>query len=413
MKFKNLNISKNLLEAIEYFRFEELTKIQEAVIPTALENKDILACSQTGSGKTAAFLIPLIEQISIENKKGIQALIICPTRELCVQIEEQITGLAYLSEVESCPIFGGSDNTDFNQQKNALCEGNTDIIVATPGRLISHLSLGYCKFDNLKTLVLDEADEMLNMGFYEDIVKIMGYLPDKRQNMMFSATMPNEIKKLADKILKDPVIIDLNKSLPAEQIDQYKYLVQNKDKKKLLLNIARDNKEDRIIVFTATKQNVGEVSRDLKSRGINCKGISSSYTQTERNQIVQDFKNNKIKVLVATNLLARGIDISDIGIIINYEIPDNPEDYVHRIGRTARAGKKGVAYSFVSADEIYNFLRIEKLLKKTIPEKELPTHIDKGPKYEQRFAKNKKRSFSRKQSPAKSFRKNTDKKKRD
>jgi ATP-dependent RNA helicase RhlE len=413
MKFENLKLSKNILEAIEYFRFEELTEIQEKVIPPALENKDILACSQTGSGKTAAFLIPLIENISKGKTKGVQALIICPTRELCVQIEEQITGLAYTGEVESCPIFGGSDNTDFNQQKNALTEGNTDIIVATPGRLISHLALGYCKLENLKSLVLDEADEMLNMGFYEDIIKIMGFLPTNRQNMMFSATMPPEIKTLANKTLKNPVIIDLNKSLPAEQIDQYKYLIQKKDKKKLLLSIAKDNKEERIIVFTATKQNVGEVSRELMSRGVNCKGISSSYSQNERSQIVQDFKNNKIKVLVATNLLARGIDISDIGIIINYEIPDNPEDYVHRIGRTARAGKKGVAFSFISADEIYSFQRIEKLLKKTIPEKELPPHIDKGPKYEQKISKNKNKRFQKKTGRPKTFRKSCGNKKRD
>ncbi len=387
MKFEELKLSKELSEGIKFFNYQELTKIQEDVIPVALQGSDILACSHTGSGKTAAFLIPLIELISKDQKGGLQALIVCPTRELCQQIEEQITGLAYLTNVLSFPIYGGSDNVDFSLQKNALGGGKTNIIVATPGRLISHLSLGYAKTDNIKYLVLDEADEMLDMGFYQDILKILDYLPDKRQNMMFSATMPHEIKTLADKILENPVLIDLNKSMPAEQIDQYKYLVWKKDKPRLLLNLAQQSKNSRIIVFTATKQNVNIVQKELSSKGIVCKGINSDFTQSERTETVQKFKSNKIQVLVATNLLARGIDISDIGIIVNYDVPENPEDYVHRIGRTARAGKSGKAVSFVSENEIKYFIKIEKLISKKVPVLQLPEGLKDGPSYEEKYRK--------------------------
>lgn len=407
MKFSELNLSNELIESIGYFNYTELTPIQEKVVPPALESKDIMACSQTGSGKTAAFLIPVIEQIFRKKLKGLQALIICPTRELCLQIEEQITGLSYTTGVESFPIYGGADNSNFIQQKNSLTEGNTSIIVATPGRLISHLNLDYVNIKNLSFLVLDEADEMLNMGFYDDIIKIISYLPEKRQNMMFSATMPDDIKKLAEKILKNPVVIDLNKSLPAEQIDQYKYLVNKKDKPRLLFDLATQYPDERIIVFTSTKSAVISVSKSLSSKGINCKGINSSFSQNERNEIVQDFKNHKINVLVATNLLARGIDISNIGIIVNYDIPDNPEDYVHRIGRTARAGKKGKAISFVSYDDIRYFMRIEKLLVKKVPMIDLPDGYDKGPEYKHqdksKYLKNRK---FKKRAPKNNKRKN-------
>lgn len=403
MKFTELKLSNDLIESIGYFNFEELTPIQEHVIPVAFSRKDIMACSQTGSGKTVAFLLPIIELIISKKLKGLQALIICPTRELCMQIEEQITGLAYNAGIHSFPVYGGSDNSDFNQQKNALVEGNTNIIVATPGRLISHLAMDYVNIKNLSFLVLDEADEMLNMGFYDDIIKIISYLPKERQNMLFSATMPAEIKKLANKILQNPAIIDLNKSLPAEQIDQYKYVVKKREKSKLVYEIAKSNKDERIIVFTATKSAVITVSKELSSKGIKCSGINSSFSQNERNSIVQDFKSGKIQVLVATNLLARGIDITNIGLIINYDIPDNPEDYVHRIGRTARAGKKGKAISLVSEYDIVYFVRIEKLLNKTVPVIQLPKNFEKSPEYKQKISYKSKNKYPKNK---KNFRKN-------
>lgn len=381
MKFSELSLSKELQEGVDCFNFTELTPIQEQVIPNAIKKKDVLACSQTGSGKTAAFLIPLIELISVSKKTGIQALIICPTRELCIQIEEQITGLSYNTNVQSIAIYGGSDNVDFSRQKNAISGGNTDILVATPGRLISHINLGYGDFKNLEFLVLDEADEMLNMGFYQDIEKIISYLPQKRQNLLFSATMPAEIKKLADKILKDPVIIDLNKSLPAEQIDQYKYLVKGSERIKLLKHLLQSNPDDKIIIFTSTKIGVLNLDRDLKRMGFNIIAINSSLTQNERSETVHKFRSNQVKVLVATNLFARGIDISDVDIIVNYQVPDNPEDYVHRIGRTARAGRDGRAISFVSEDEISYFMRIERLLSKEVPMIDLPEGFSPSPEY--------------------------------
>lgn len=395
MKFKEIDVSEKLLEGIESFNYSTLTEIQEKAIPIILESNDLLACSQTGSGKTAAFLIPLIEKISKLNSKGIKALIITPTREICKQIEEQVIGLGYYTDTSCFAVYGGNDQDGFSRQKQALSQG-ADIVVATPGRLISHLAMGYVDIKNLNFLVLDEADEMLDMGFYDDIINIIDKLPKKRQTLMFSATMPISIRNLAKKILIEPKILDLNFSKPAEEIEQQVYMVWDSDKPAMLSAVLKNFKDQKVLVFAATKMNVGKISAFLRSAGIKNSAINSSFTQQERNDTILDFKSGKINVLVTTNLLSRGIDIDDVNLIVNYDIPDKAEDYVHRIGRTARAGKLGLAISFIGEKEIINFNRIEKLLEKSIPISTNPEIIPKGPEYRQ--INNAKKKFYKKKS---------------
>jgi superfamily II DNA/RNA helicase len=380
MKIEELEIDQRIKDGINSFNYEELTKVQEIVIPLILSGNDLLACSQTGSGKTAAFLIPIMQKILTSNNKGTKALIITPTREICMQIEEQVSGLGYYTDISYLAVYGGNDQDGFSRQKNALSNG-ADIIVATPGRLMSHLNLGYVDLSTLDFLILDEADEMLDMGFYPDIMSIILKLPDKRQNLLFSATMPHSIRKLASEILVNPKIIDLNFSKPAEEIEQKVYLVYESDKQSLLKTLLKEYSNQRILIFVSTKINVGKVSAYLNSNGIKNSAINSSFTQNERNETVLSFKSGQVNILVATNLLSRGIDIEDVNLIVNYDIPDKPEDYVHRIGRTARAGKLGLAISFISEFEILKFNRIEKLLGRSIDKISLPVGFEKAPKY--------------------------------
>lgn len=380
MTFDELEIDSRIKEGIESFNYTELTKIQEAVLPVILEGNDVLACSQTGSGKTAAFLIPIMEKILTSDRNGIKALIITPTREICMQIEQQIAGLGYFAGISTIAVYGGNDQDGFSRQKAALTNG-ADIIVATPGRFISHVSLGYADLSKLDFLVLDEADEMLDMGFYPDIMNIISNLPKIRQNLLFSATMPGSIRKLANEILVNHKIVDLNFSKPAEEIDQKVYLVYERDKQRLLSVLIREYPDQKILIFVSTKINVGKISSYLRSSGIKNASINSSFTQQERNDTVMSFKSGQVNILVATNLLSRGIDIDDVNLIVNYDIPDKAEDYVHRIGRTARAGKLGLAISFISEYEILSFNRIEKLLGRSIDKLPLPNEFDKAPEY--------------------------------
>ncbi len=380
MTFEELVLDQSIKDGIDSFNYTELTKIQEAVLPVILEGNDVLACSQTGSGKTAAFLIPVMERVLKSDRRGIKALIITPTREICMQIEEQIAGLGYFAGISSLAVYGGNDQDGFSRQKAALSNG-ADIIVATPGRLISHIGLGYVNLAGLEFLVLDEADEMLDMGFYADIMNIISNLPVQRQNLLFSATMPGSIRKLAAEILVSPRIIDLNFSKPAEEIEQKVYMVYDADKQRLLKTLLKDYPGQKILIFVSTKINVGKISTYLRANGIKTASINSSFTQQERNDTVQQFKSGQVNILVATNLLSRGIDIDDVNLIVNYDIPDKAEDYVHRIGRTARAGKLGLAISFISEYEIMSFNRIEKLLGRSIDKMPLPADFDKAPEY--------------------------------
>lgn len=380
MRFDELTLHDCLHEAVESFGFDELTKIQEETFLPVVDGHDIMACSQTGSGKTVAFLLPIMERMLRFPKNGIRALIIAPTRELCLQIEEQIEGLAYFSKQSSIAIYGGNDQQGFGDQKNALVNG-VDIVVATPGRLISHLNLGYADFSTLDFLVLDEADEMLDMGFYPDIMKIVTQMPKKRQSLMFSATMPPQIKKLAEQILVEPKFVDLNFSKPAAEIDQKVYLVYEKDKMKLLLRTLAEHKGEKVIIFVGKKQSVGEISSFLRMNGLPNRPINSNFTQEERENAVLDFKSGKTSIIVTTNLLSRGIDIDNVNLILNYDIPHKAEDYVHRIGRTARAGKDGLAISFIGEKEIEHFARIEKLLERVVDKSPLPEGFGEAPEY--------------------------------
>jgi superfamily II DNA/RNA helicase len=381
MKFSELSLSEELLSALDYMGFVDATPIQEKAIPLILNNRDLIACAQTGTGKTAAFILPILNKLVGKLDSKINTLIIVPTRELAVQIDKEIQGLSYFVSVGSIPIYGGGDGADFNKQKRALIEGK-DIIVATPGKLISHLNLGYVNFDHVQHLILDEADKMLDMGFSEDLQKIMSYLPKKRQNLMFSATMAPKIKTLAKKLLHNPEEIVLSISKPAEGINQQVYLTYDNQKDPLLLHILEERKHyDSIILFTSAKDKVYTITRFLNRKGIKAQGISSNLGQDEREEVLRKFRSKRVPVLVATDVMSRGIDIKDINLVINYDAPMDAEDYVHRIGRTARANTKGEAITMVNQKDMQRLERIEKLIEKQITRLVLPDELGEGPAY--------------------------------
>jgi superfamily II DNA/RNA helicase len=379
MKFTEFNLDESIIEAISYMGFENATPIQEFSIPVILKNKDLIACAQTGTGKTAAFVLPILNKLKGKTESSIDTLIIVPTRELAIQIEQQIQGLSYFVSVGSVAIYGGGDGKGWDNQKDALVNG-TDIIVATPGKLLSHLKMGYVDFSKVKHLVLDEADRMMDMGFTDDLNKIISYLPADRQTLMFSATMPNQIRTLAKKILKDPEEISLSISKPAEGVSQFAYFAHEDQKEKTVKLILDSRKEyDSIIIFTSAKMKVNSIVRGLKKSGYNAKGISSDLEQNEREEVLQEFRSKRLKVLVATDVMSRGIDIKEINMVINYDVPHDAEDYVHRIGRTARANTKGEAYTLVSGPDMHKLRRIEKLIDMTVPKLVLPEEFGPPP----------------------------------
>lgn len=382
MKFNELNLNPDILEAISHMGFEKATVVQEKAIPEILNGNDLIACAQTGTGKTAAFILPTLDQIAREHQKETSVLIIVPTRELAVQIDQQIQGFAYFTPVSSLPVYGGGDGKDWVQQKKALSTG-ADIIVATPGKLISHLANGYVKFDKLKHLILDEADRMLDMGFSDDITKIIGYLPKERQTLMFSATMPAEIRTLARKILKTkPFEINIGLSKPAAGVLQAAYLVYDTQKIKLVKSLI-DNKEGlkSILIFCSTKLKVTEITRALKNKVYSVEAISSDFDQNKREDVLRDFKSKRTRVLVATDVLSRGIDIKEIELVINFDVPGDAEDYVHRVGRTARADATGMALTLINEDDMYKFHKIETLIETKVRKLPLPTELGEGPEW--------------------------------
>jgi superfamily II DNA/RNA helicase len=375
MKFSDLNINDALKEAIAYMGFENLTPIQEKAIPIILENKDLIACAQTGTGKTGAFVLPILDKLIDKNNKDTDTLILVPTRELAIQIEQQIQGLSYFISVSSMAIYGGGDGKEWILQKDALMNG-ADIIVATPGKLLAHLQMGYVNFKKVKHLVLDEADRMLDMGFIDDIQQIISYLPKERQTLMFSATMPNSIKLLANKILKQPEEVILSISKPAEGVEQNAYLAYDAQKDNLLAHILNERKAyDSIIIFTSAKLKINEIVHSLSRSGFKAHGISSNLEQEKREQVLQDFRSKKIRILVATDVMSRGIDVKEINMVINYDVPHDAEDYVHRVGRTARASTKGEAITLINPRDMYKFAKIEKLIEKIIPKLAMPAEI--------------------------------------
>lgn len=349
--------------------FKQPTPIQEQAIPIILNNHDIIACAQTGTGKTAAYLLPLINKMIKRNCETINTLIIVPTRELAIQIDEAIQGFTYFAPVNALAIYGGNDGASYEQEKKALTHG-ANIIVATPGRLISHLNGGYVKFNHLEHLVLDEADRMLDMGFSDDISKIISYLPKKRQSLLFSATMPPKIRTLANKILHKPEQVNISISKPAEGIEQAAYMVEDGQKMALLKSILHENKSNSVLIFSNSKDKVKEMERTLRQAGVNTAAIHSDLEQVRRNDTIRDYKSRKINVLVATDILSRGIDIDSIGLVINYDVPRDAEDYIHRVGRTARAESTGVALTFVNHHDQRKFKKIEELIEREI--KKLP-----------------------------------------
>jgi superfamily II DNA/RNA helicase len=345
-------------------------------IPAILAGKDVIGCAQTGTGKTAAYILPLLEMMmQYKTRAGaITTLVIAPTRELALQIDQHFEGFSYFVPISSIPVYGGGDGSAWDVQKAAMLKG-ADVVIATPGRLIAHLKLGYLSMDHLKFLVLDEADRMLDMGFYDDIIQIIDYLPEKRQNLLFSATMPPEIRRLAKKILDDPVEINIALAKPAEGILQTIYRVEERLKTKLVVHLITGKDVPSILIFCSTKKSVKILEKELINLGFQTGAIHSDLLQKERENVLLDFKNRKLQILVATDVISRGIDIENIDLVINYDTPQDAEDYVHRVGRTARAKSTGVAITLVTRDEMRTISRIEDLIGYKIFQSPLPPEI--------------------------------------
>jgi ATP-dependent RNA helicase RhlE len=379
LTFQDFNLEDSLIEGLDAMNFQKPTPIQEQAIPIIMEGKDIIACAQTGTGKTAAFILPIIHKIIKEQTQGsLNTLVIAPTRELAQQIDQQIEGLGYFTGVSSIPVYGGGDGFAWEQQRKAMEQG-ADVIIATPGRLIALLSAGTIKLDKLKYLVLDEADRMLDMGFYDDIVRIINYLPADRQTLLFSATMPPKIRTLANKILRDPVSVSVAISKPAEGINQMAFYVFDEQKVKLIESILEDESYSSVVIFAGTKESVKKLESTLQRKDMSVKGFQSDLEQSEREEIMRAFKNKKIRILVGTDILSRGIDVEGISLVINFDVPGDAEDYIHRIGRTARAETTGTAITFVNTKDYRKLQSIERLLGKEIRKVNLPKELGEGP----------------------------------
>ncbi|RYE55002.1 MAG: DEAD/DEAH box helicase [Sphingobacteriales bacterium] len=381
MHFDDFGFDDDLMDGIDAMGYDVATPVQEQVIPHILAGKDVIAAAQTGTGKTAAFLLPVIHKLLTEthDDKRINSMIIVPTRELAIQISQSLEGLSYFTNISSIAVYGGGDGNLFATEKKALTSG-VDIVICTPGRMIAHLNMGYVKLDALRYLILDEADRMLDMGFYEDLVKIISHMPKQRQNLLFSATMPPQIRKLAHTILHNPVEISIAISKPPEQIFQGAFLVYEPQKAKLVRHILRQTEFGSVLIFCSSKQSVKQLAAELKRDRFNADQIHSDLEQDKREQALLEFKSRRLKILVATDIISRGIDIEDIDLVINYDVPHDGEDYVHRIGRTARAATKGTAYTFISEKEQRKFSAIEKLIGKEVTKMEVPAEFGPAPK---------------------------------
>ena len=385
MYFDELDLNDNVLDALYDMRFETCTPVQEQCIPEILAGKDVLGVAQTGTGKTAAYLLPVLSKLDDGGypKDAINCVIMSPTRELAQQIDQAMQGFGYyLNDVSSVAIYGGNDGNRYDQELKSLTLG-ADVVIATPGRLISHISMGNADFSKVSFFILDEADRMLDMGFSEDIKKIAQLLPPTCQTIMFSATMPDKIEDLAKTLLKDPVIIKLAVSKPAEKIKQSAYVCYETQKLGIIQDIFKQGDLKRVIIFSGKKQKVKAINRALQRMHVNSGEMHSDLDQAERDQMLYKFKSGQIDVLVATDIVARGIDIDDIAMVINFDVPHDPEDYVHRIGRTARADRDGVAITFINEEDVHYFKQIEKLLEKEVEKTPLPEELGEGPEYKE------------------------------
>ncbi len=375
MKFDEFGFEPPLLEGLEAMGFEKPTEVQEKSIPDILAGRDVMACAQTGTGKTAAFLLPIINDLVKTPAEGVNALIIVPTRELALQIDQQLEGFSYFTPVSAMAIYGGRGGREMEQEKRAIKEG-AEILIATPGRLKSHMEMGYANLKTIKFLVLDEADRMLDMGFAPDIMQIVNKLPRERQTLLFSATMPEQIRKFARQILREPVEINQAISKPAENIMQAAYEVDDSGKVQLTRHLLEGKENlERVIIFAGSKLKVRELTRSLQQAGMKAKAVSSDLEQDEREERIRLFRSGNIPIIVATDVLSRGLDIKGIDLVINYDVPGDGEDYVHRIGRTARADASGIALTFINAKDRRRFQRIEELIETQIRRIPLPEEL--------------------------------------
>ena len=388
MKFSELNLEESVLQALDAMNFKECTPIQEHTIPVILEGKDLIGVAQTGTGKTAAYLLPVINQLSKGGypEDSINCIIMSPTRELAQQIDQQMEGFSYFMPISSVAIYGGNDGVRFEQEKKGLTLG-ADVVIATPGRLISHISLGYVDLSKVSFFILDEADRMLDMGFADDIMQIVKHLPKERQTIMFSATMPTKIQQLAKTILNNPEEVKLAVSKPADRIIQTAYICYETQKLGIIESLFSEQQPERVIIFASSKQKVKEVTKSLKRMKLNVGEMHSDLDQSQREEIMHEFRNSRINILIATDIVARGIDIDDIRLVINYDVPHDSEDYVHRIGRTARANNDGCAITFVSETEQTRFKQIENFLGKDIYKIPVPDELGEAPLYAPRIAR--------------------------
>lgn len=379
-KFSQFGFSEGVMQGLESMGFETPTPIQSQIIPHVLEGRDVVGCAQTGTGKTAAYLLPILHRISQLHVDGINTIIISPTRELAVQIAQQLEGFSYFLNVSSLPIYGGTDGFEWEQQRKALING-VDVVVATPGKLISFLNMDIVPVKNLQHLVLDEADKMLDMGFVEDIMRIISYLPETKTTLFFSATMPPKIRDLTSRILKNPIEVNIAVSKPAEGILQVAYLVYDNQKTKLLSSLIKNRDLPSILIFTSKKVKAKSIAKDLAKEGFQVADIHSDLDQREREKVLLGFRNRQIQMLVATDVLSRGIDIENISLVVNYDVPRDAEDYVHRVGRTARAEQTGIAITFINEIEQQAFSSIEKLIGYEIRKQVPPEELGPAPGY--------------------------------
>ena len=382
MRFDELDLEDEILDGLEDMNFHEMTPVQEHTIPVILEGRDIIGCAQTGTGKTAAYTLPLLNKLLLDGNPDnvVKSLIIVPTRELAQQIDQQFQGFSYYAPISTTVVYGGGDGKGWDVQKNGMLSGS-DVVIATPGRMIAHLQNSGVDLSHVEYLILDEADRMLDMGFSEDIMKIVSYMPKERQTIMFSATLPPKIRELAKTILRNPAEVNIAISKPNEAIAQSAYICYENQKLGIIRELFAEPTDSKTIIFSSSKLKVKELAHTLKRMKLDVAAMHSDLEQSEREEVMLNFRNNKIRILVATDIVARGIDIEDIGLVLNYDVPHDPEDYIHRIGRTARAAATGSAVTFVSEEEQGKFHQIEKFIERDIRKAELPESVGAGPKY--------------------------------
>ena len=396
MRFDELPLCDAVLDGLQAMNFKEATPVQAETIPVILQKRDVIACAQTGTGKTAAFILPLLHNLQSEPhiEHAVNAIIMAPTRELAQQIDQQMEGFSYFTSFSSVAVYGGSDAQAWDVQRKGLQKG-ADVVIATPGRLLSHINLYDIDFSHVRYFILDEADRMLDMGFFDDIMQVVNRLPKDRQTIMFSATMPPKIRQLAKTILNNPVEVKIAISRPPDSIMQTAYICYEAQKQAIIRHLFVEQEANKVIIFSGSKLKVKELFKTFRQMGLSVGEMHSDLEQSQREHIMHEFKNNRVSILVATDIVSRGIDIDDISLVINYDVPHDAEDYVHRIGRTARASAKGMSITFVSEDEQYKFKQIEEFLEKDIYKIPMPAELGEAPAYEPEKHRHVKKVFTK------------------